>query len=114
MNSIEDEFDSVVYLDCDVRLKHLVAAGILENLDIKKVSTLPPFKPKGGTVYQVTDGQRVENKDDWRADGYTWRNYGKTKVTDGDKVLEKSYFRLKNGKDKNDHFQRIKIRLFWQ
>ena len=112
MNSVEDEFDSVVYMDCDVRLKHSMAAGILENQDIKKVSTLPPFKPKGGTVYLVTDGQRVENKDDWRADGYTWRNYGKTKVTDGDKVLEKSYFRLKNGKDENDHFQRIMIRFF--
>ena len=39
MNSVEDEFDSVVYMDCDVRLKHSMEAGILENLAIKKVST---------------------------------------------------------------------------
>ena len=65
-----------------------MAAGIRENLDIKKVSILPPFRPKGGTVYLVTDGQPVENKNDWRAEGYTWRNYGKTKGTDSDKVLE--------------------------
>ena len=58
-------------MDCDVRLKHSVSAGILDNLDIKKVSSLPPFKPKGGTVYLLTDGQRVRNTDDWPADVYT-------------------------------------------
>ena len=57
----DDDFTSVVYFNCDVKLKHSEAAEMLETPDISKVSKFPPFKPKGGTVYVITDGQRENN-----------------------------------------------------
>ena len=72
----------------------------------------PPFQPKDGSVYIVSDRQDVKYMNDWRSDGYTWRNYGKNKVTNGEKILEKSYFRIKNGKDECDNFQRVMYRFF--
>ena len=102
----------MVYSNCDVKLKHSEAAEMLETPDISKVSKFPPLKPKGGTVYVITDGQREKHKVDWRADGYTWRNYGKNKITNDDKILEKSYFRIKNGKEESENFQRVMIRFY--
>ena len=42
----------------------------------------------------------------------TWRNYGKNKVTNGDKIIEKSYFRIKNGKEESDNFQKVMLRYY--
>ena len=101
----DDDFTFVVYSNCDVKLKHSEAAEMLENPGISKVSKFPPFQPKGGTVYLITDGQREKHKDDWRADG-------KNKITNGDKTREKSYFRIKNGKEESENFQRVMIRFY--
>ena len=106
------DFSSVIYAERETKFKHSEAADILDNPDVEKVSKFPPFKPKGGTVYVISDGQNSKHMDDWRSDGYTWRNYGKNKVTNGDKVLEKSYFRIKNGKEENNNFQRVMYRFF--
>ena len=57
----DDDFTSVVYSNCDIKLKHSEAVEMLETPDISKVSKFPPFKPKGGTVYVITDGQRENN-----------------------------------------------------
>ena len=111
-DNVQDDFTSVIYSNCDVKLKHSEAAEMLDNPDISKLSNFPPFKPKGGSVYLLTDGQKIQNKDDWRADGYTWRNYGKNKVTNGDKIIEKSYFRIKNGKEESDNFQKVMLRYY--
>ena len=111
-DNVQDDFTSIIYSNCDVKLKHSEAAEMLDNPDISKLSNFPPFKPKGGSVYLLTDGQKIQNKDDWRADGYTWRNYGKNKVTNGDKIIEKSYFRIKNGKEESDNFQKVMLRYY--
>lgn len=77
------------------------------------MSKFPPFKPKSGTTYLITDRQNAQHKDDWRADSYTWRNYRKNKVTDGDRILEKSFFfRIRMEKGESDQFQRVMIRFY--
>ena len=91
-------------------LKAILSLSSLTHEIRPSLSNFPPFQPKGGSFYLITDGQCIDNKDDWRADGYTWRNYGKNKVTNGDKIIEKSYFRIKNGKEESDKFQRVMLR----
>ena len=91
----------MIYTNYDVKLKHSEAAEILDNPDISKLSNIPPFQSMGGGVYLITDVQRIHNKDDWRADGYTWRNYGKNKVR---------LLRNKNRKEESDKFQRVMLR----
>ena len=97
-DGLEEDFTAVIYTTCDVKLKHSEAAEMLDNPDSNKLSTFLPYQPKGGSMFLFSARQQSQNKDDWRADGYTWRTYGKSKVTNGDKIIEKSYFRIKNGK----------------
>ena len=108
----DDEFPAVEYMQHDKKFKHSEAADLLEHPNVENISKFPPFQPKGGSVYIVSDRQDVKCINDWRSDGYTWRNYGKNKVTNGEKILEKSYFRIKNGKDECDNFQRVMYRFF--
>jgi len=56
--------------------------------------TSPPQLPRGGTVvlFEFTDD---EKKEDWRADGYRWRQNGTKKVKCGDGVMQKIFFQVR-------------------
>ena len=74
----EVEVATIVNSSCNVKLTHSEAAAILETPDVAEVSNFPSFKPEGGSLYVISDGQsEKKKKKDWRADGYTWRNYAK-------------------------------------
>lgn len=40
------------------------------------------------------DGVDSSRRDDWHADGYTWRNYGKRKYNSFGKRIERSFFTI--------------------
>ena len=96
----QNDFTSIIYSNCDAKLEH------------SESRNLPPFKPKDESVNFLMDGHKIQNKDDWHADGYTCPNYGKIKVINGGKIIEKSYFRILNGKKESDNFQPVILRYY--
>ena len=49
----------------------------------------PPYKAKAGDIY-VYDNEQKEN--DWRCDGYNWKNNGKRWYKHNGKEISKTYF----------------------
>jgi len=66
---------------------------IVNFFDTLPASFVPEHRPKGGVVYLYTWNDDVK-KDDWRADGYRWRQSGSFKVNCGGVVLKKIYFQV--------------------
>ena len=70
------------------------AADILEqNIS---VSYEPPYRPSGGSVYLYSDSGKSNLADDWKSDGYTWRQYGYRSFTVNGKRIEKRFFKISN------------------
>jgi len=69
---------------------------IFESFDLVPAHTTPLHRPAGGTtyLYKWTDDK---NADDWRSDGYRWRQGGsfEQKVEDGIGVLKRTYFKVR-------------------
>lgn len=40
--------------------------------------TETPYSPQAGSIFVYSDSGDDIKKTDWRSDGYTWRNYGKS------------------------------------
>jgi len=70
-----------------------MANEIYETFDNIEPSTEPLFRPKAGTTYLFTwtDDTR---KNDWRSDGYRWRQNGTFVVNCNSGQLTKRYFQV--------------------
>ena len=68
---------------------------------------VPLHRPSGGTTYMFV-WTSDSTKDDWRADGYRWRQGGSKSVKFGAKTLKKKYFRaFKGPNDWTSDFMRL-------
>ena len=59
-----------------------------------------------GKVYLYSDGGDKNKKDDWKADGYTWRNYGTKRYICEGMEIEKTSFKIINNKEVSNKFQK--------
>lgn len=57
------------------------------------------------------DGGDRSRRDDWRADGYTWRNYGKREYNSSGKRIERSFFKICNKGEVSGKFQKHAFRF---
>ena len=82
-------------MERDKPFKSVDIKDIFSHPDAEKVLTQgpPPFKPTGKAVF-VLKMDDSNLSDDWRADGYTWRNNG---VRNMPFNIKKHYFKLSNG-----------------
>ena len=72
-------------------------ADILALFSSLTPETAPPVLPKGDTTYLYRWNDEA-HKDDWRADGYRWRQGG-SKPNIGGLGLRKIYFRAYEGRE---------------
>jgi len=69
---------------------------IFDSFDELQAQTTPLHRPAGGMKYLFSWTENKQ-KDDWRADGYRWRQGGsfEQKVEDGIGVLKITYFKVR-------------------
>ena len=82
------------------------AADILHQNIKDSVTTEPPYRTSAGRVYLYSDDGDRTKKEDWKADGYTWRNYGTKKYLCDGMEIEKTSFKIINNKEISDKFQK--------
>ena len=61
--------------DESVRRSHTMADDIYRMFETAQQSSVPLMRPPGGTVYVYT-WTEDDKAEDWRADGYRWRQGG--------------------------------------
>lgn len=65
--------------------------ALYNMFDSAQTSSTPVYLPKSGTTY-VYSYDSDDKKDDWRADGYRWRQSGNFTVKCGAEKMKKIYF----------------------
>ena len=76
------------------------AVAFLKDPDMTRVSSTPPFKPHGGTVYMWSDLGNENLKDDWRCDGYRWKSNALRRFSSEEEIVRKHYFKLMGSNQK--------------
>ncbi|XP_039272584.2 uncharacterized protein LOC120346818 [Styela clava] len=68
----------------------------------------PPMLPQAGTCYAFSSAENKSKKQDWRADGYRWRQNGAKNIKCNGHLIKKIYFNVFTGpKQSSKGFQRI-------
>jgi len=70
------------------------------------VTEIPSFKSKEGCVLLLSDKGVSDVKDDWKADGYTWRHNGGRVYNVGNKVIERHFYKIRNNNKVSSDFQK--------
>ena len=99
------------FSETDRFLNYSEAADILHQNIKDSITIEPPYRHTAGKVYVYSDGGDVNKKDDWKADGYTWRNYGTKKYMCDGLEIEKTAFRIINNKKVSYEFQKHSFRF---
>lgn len=69
---------------------------IYNLFDSLAATEIPVNLPKGGTTYHYVWNDNAK-KDDWRADGYRWRQNGNSKQKFQSGLVKKTYFKVFDG-----------------
>lgn len=67
---------AVLYMSADERLDNKIVLSILKSPNSAKISSIPPYRPKGGDVYLISHTDNTSKANDWSCDWYRWINKG--------------------------------------
>jgi len=84
---------------------------IFYNKNVVTITYEVSFKWKPVIAYLYSDNGNTQNKEDWRADGYTWRNNGKRLFESEGFFVEKHSFRIVNNGEVSAKFQKHAFRF---
>ena len=72
------------------------AEDLLSNPDMARVITEAPTNPRGGELYIYSSLAAKEKMNDWKCDGYSWRNNSSRNFPINNPRLKKMYFCIRN------------------
>ncbi|XP_053399554.1 uncharacterized protein LOC128557051 [Mercenaria mercenaria] len=103
--------DAPMFTKTDRKLTHHEAADILHQNIKDSITYDPPYRPESGSVFLYDDSGDVTKKEDWRADGYTWKNNGRRVYKTEGKDIERTFFKIRNQGIDSDGFQKHVFRF---
>jgi len=87
------------------RMLTLSAASCILDSNLS-VTEIPSFKAKEGCFLLLSDKGVSDLKDDWKADGYTWRHNGRRVYNVGNKVIGRHFYKIRNKNKVSSDFQK--------
>ena len=103
--------DTPMMFRTDRKLTHQEAADLLNKKVKDNVAFDPPYRPDSGAVYVFDDSGDSDRKEDWRADGYTWKNNGRKVCESCGKRIQRIFFKITNQGKPSDAFQKHAFRF---
>ncbi|XP_060607618.1 uncharacterized protein LOC132759787 [Ruditapes philippinarum] len=88
--------DVPMFTKTDRILTHHEAADILVQNVPDSITFEPPYRPANGSVYLFDDSGDSKKSEDWRADGYTWKNNGRRVYQSNEKNIIRTFFKISN------------------
>ena len=96
--------DVKMFTKTDRTLTHREAADILYQNLPDSITYQLPYRPSTGSVYVYDDSGDQNKSEDWRADGYTWKNNGRRVYYSNGKEIQRTFFKISNQGKISDEF----------
>ncbi|XP_053385672.1 uncharacterized protein LOC128550498 [Mercenaria mercenaria] len=110
-NLVGGGVETPVFSSTDRVLSYGEASCILESNLPSSTTKDPPYKPKEGSVFLYCDSGDANKKDDWKADGYTWRHNGRKEYKVEGKIIERHFYKIRNNNVVSGDFQKHVFRF---